>query len=158
MKSIITLIAAALLVAGCSSSRDYAGLNNDRGTVEKTNDAIQAAFAHGDVATIMTYLHPDVVIKAFTSDSYISGTDEVQAYLTRSFKIFNLEIVDNHVESTTIENGTAVEKTLFTIKGTPKNGGDPFMFKVQSMNVYVKYKNSPTGWASVRQVVLPADK
>jgi hypothetical protein len=64
--------------------------------------------------------------------------------------------VDNQVESLFINGNTVVEQTLFAIKGTPKGGGDPFVFRGRAMVVYIRYKKSPTGWASIREMIQPA--
>ena len=69
---------------------------------------------------------------------------------------FNLEWKENRVESILIQGDTAVEQTVFAIKGTPKNGGEPFLFKGRAQVVYVRYKRSPTGWASIREIIQPA--
>jgi hypothetical protein len=55
-----------------------------------------------------------------------------------------------------IQGNTAVEQTVFTIQGTPKKGGAPFLFKGRAQVVYVRYKMSPTGWASIREIIQPA--
>jgi hypothetical protein len=68
----------------------------------------------------------------------------------------NLEFVENQVESLLIEGNTAVEQTLFAIKGTPKAGEESFLFKGRTMVVYIRYEKSPTGWASIREMIQPA--
>jgi hypothetical protein len=55
---------------------------------------------------------------------------------------FNLEWKENRGESILIHSDTAVEQTVFAIQGTPQNGG--------------RYEKSPTGWASIRELVQPA--
>jgi hypothetical protein len=80
----------------------------------------------------------------------------VAADLRGTLQQFKLEFVENQVESLLIEENAAVEQTLFTIKGTPKAGGQPFLFKGRAMVVYVRYKESPTGWASIREMIQPA--
>ena len=59
-----------------------------------------------------------------------------------TFQQFNLEWKENRVESILIRGDTAVEQTVFAIQGTPQNGG--------------RYEKSPTGWASIRELVQPA--
>jgi ketosteroid isomerase-like protein len=67
-----------------------------------------------------------------------------------------LEFKESRVESVFFQGNTAVEESAFTIQGTPKSGGTPFEFKGRSMVVYVRYKKSPTGWASIREIIQPA--
>ena len=78
------------------------------------------------------------------------------ADLRGTIQQFNLEFAERQVESLLIEGNTAVEQTLFAIKGTPKGGGEPFLFKGRAMVVYMRYEKSPTGWASIREMIQPA--
>lgn len=103
----------------------------------------------------MKYHHPDVN-KALSFHKVLIGRDAVAADLRDTMQKFHLEFVENNIESLLIEGNTAVEQALFTIKGTPLAGGEPFLFKGRTMVVYVRYKGSPTGWASIRELIQPA--
>jgi ketosteroid isomerase-like protein len=151
----VLLLASVVIATACFASDTYAGSNNDRDSLEKTSEAIRAAFARGDIETIMSYHHPDV-IKAISYDKYLVGLDAVKADLLGALRLFNLEFVEHRVENTFFQGDTAVEQSVFTIKGTPKNGGGAFVFKGRALVVYVRYKGSPTGWASIREVIQPA--
>jgi len=129
--------------------------DKDRSATEKTGEAIRAAFAKGDVTTAMEYHHPDAA-KSLAFHKYLKGRDVVAADLRATPQQFTLEFVENQVESLMIEGDTAVEQTLFAIKGTPKGGGTPFMLRGRAMVVYMRYKKSPTGWASIREMIQPA--
>lgn len=133
----------------------YAASDADRTALENTSLAIRAAFAKGDVTGAMKYHHPEVK-KALAYHTVLIGRDAVAANLRETFQKFRLEFVENEVESLLIENDTAVEQTLFTIKGTPLGGGEPFLSRGRTMVVYVRYKDSPTGWASIREMIQPA--
>jgi ketosteroid isomerase-like protein len=133
----------------------YVGTDQDRASLQKTGEAIRAAFARGDIEAIMAYHHPDV-IKALSYDKYLVGRDAVKADLLGTLQAFNLSFEQSRVENTFFQGNTAVEQSVFTIKGTPKNGGTPFLFKGRSLVVYVRYKKSPTGWASIRELIQPA--
>jgi ketosteroid isomerase-like protein len=150
-----TAILVAVIAAGCFASKTYLGSKNDRASLEKTSEAIRAAFARGDVATILAYHHPDVV-KALNYRKVTNGRDALEADLAGTLQQFNLEWKENRVESVLFQGDTAVELTAFTIKGTPKNEGEPFLFRGRAMVVYVRYKKSPTGWASIRELIQPA--
>jgi hypothetical protein len=91
-------------------------------------------------------LFPD---KALAFHKQLKGRDAVAADLRGTLQQFNLEFVENQVESLLIEGNTAVEQTLFAIKGTPKAGGESFV-------VYIRYEKSPTGWDSIREMIQPA--
>jgi ketosteroid isomerase-like protein len=141
---LIASIAIVVMAEGCSASNKYHGSDADRNSLEKTSEAIRAAFARGDVATIMAYHHPDVV-KSLSYGNYLIGRDAVQRDVAATLQRFNLEWKENHVRSILIQGDTAVELTDFTIQG-----------KGRAMVVYVRYKNSPTGWASIREIIQPA--
>ncbi|MGA7313605.1 MAG: nuclear transport factor 2 family protein [Silvibacterium sp.] len=151
----LSTAAVVLLAFAVYTVSAWAASSGDREALEQTGTAIRAAFTAGDVATAMKYHHPDVN-KALSYNKVLVGRDAVAADLRRTLLQYRLEFVENRVESLLVENDTAVEQTLFTIKGTPIAGGEPFFFKGRTMVVYVRYKESPTGWASIREIIQPA--
>ena len=157
MKILRSLAVVALVAAGCSASDifiGFIGLDQARDSLQKTGVAILAAFARGDLAAIMQYHHPDV-IKALASNKYLVGHDAVKADAAETLERFHLEWVENRQQTMFVQGDSAVELTAFAIKSTPKNGGQFFLFKCRAMVVYVRYNESPTGWASIREVIQP---
>jgi ketosteroid isomerase-like protein len=151
-----TLIAAASIIAvGYAASTMSVSTSTDRESLQRTDDGILAAFARGDVDGIMAFHHPDVA-KALAFNKYLIGRDAVRADLSETFRLFSLEFVEHKVESLTFLGDAAVEQTAFAIKGTPKSGGTPFFFKGRAMVVYVRYEKSPSGWASIREIIQSA--
>jgi ketosteroid isomerase-like protein len=148
MKKLILLAIAITTLSVCNGQTDKLQL-------QKTSEDIRLAFSKGDVDEIMRYHHPDVE-KALAYDKYLKGGDAVRADLVGVLSSFKLEFVKNDVESLLILGETAIEQTQFTIKGTPKNGGESFLFSGRAQVVYVRYKKSPSGWASIREVIQPA--
>lgn len=134
---------------------DYAGSAKDRQALQRTGDAIRSAFARGDVDEIMKYHHPDV-IKALSSTRYLVGSDAVRKDLLRTLSAFLLHFDENRTENILFQGDTAVEESFFAIRGTPKAAGQPFLIKGRAMVVYVRYSKSPTGWASIREIIQPA--
>lgn len=132
----------------------FSGSNAERDSLKNTSLAIRAAFARGDVNGILMYHHPNVT-KALDYRTYQIGIENLRPGLKGTLENFNLEFAENNTESLYINGDTAVEQTLFTIKGTPKVKGEPFIFKGRSMIVYVRYKGSPTGWATIREMIQP---
>ena len=132
----------------------FLGSKADRDSLKNTSLAIRAAFARGDVNGILLYHHPNVT-KAPDYRTYQIGIENLRPGLKGTLENFTLEFVENNTESLYINGDTAVEQTLFTIKGTPKVKGDPFIFKGRSMIVYIRYKGSPTGWATIREMIQP---
>ena len=155
MKLLKVCLVLVFIVVTALAGTISAASDTDRIALQKTSEAIRAAFANGDVATAMKYHHPDVT-KALRFHKVLIGRDAVAGDLHSTLQHFHLEFVENNVESLFIQDKTAVETTPFTIKGTPIAGGDPFLFKGRAMVVYVRYKESPTGWASIREIIQPA--
>jgi ketosteroid isomerase-like protein len=149
------LIALSACTTSCFASDQFAGSKQDQESLRKTGEAIRAAFARGDLDAAMAYHHPDV-IKALAPDKYLVGREAVRADLANTFSKFRLEFVEDHVESIFFEGRTAVEESLFTIQGKPLADGTPFLIKGRSMVVYVRDRRSPTGWASIREIIQPA--
>ena len=149
------LIRAAFLafvigLAGCAVSPAV----DDHAALEKTSTDIRAAFARGDVDGVMAYHHPDVT-KALSSSKYLEGREAVAADLRGTLNVFQLQFVENHNESLLIHGNTAVEISTFAIRLTPRSGGTALLFKGRAMIVYVRYGASPTGWASIREIIQP---
>ena len=116
---------------------------------------IRKAFSEGDLEKIRALHHPDVT-KALGYNDLKIGRDEVMKGLTETLKNFSVEFVQNDVESILIRDSLAIEQTKFLIKGTPKQGGEPFVFRGRTMVTYVRYDKSPTGWATIREIIQPA--
>ncbi len=102
----------------------------------------------------MRYDHPSV-IKALRPVEYQTGRDAVRSGLTKTLEDFSLHFDEIHVDSLFFHGDTAVEVSTFAIRGTPKAGGEPFLVKGRSMVVYLRHKKSPTGWASIREIIQP---
>ena len=155
MKTLRSLAALCLLLVADCGVLAPAESNPDRESLQKTSEAIRAAFAQGDVDRIMAYHHPDV-IKALSFRKYLAGRNAVAEDLRETLQKFKLEFEENRVESLLIQGDTAIEQTVFAIKSTPKSGGESYLFRGRTQVVYVRYKKSPTGWASIREIIQPA--
>ena len=118
-------------------------------------EVIRKAFSEGDTEKIKSLHHPDV-IKALGFNDIKTGREEVISGLEGTLENYNLEFVKNEVESILINGDIALEQTRFSIKGTPKKDGDSFIFNGRTMVTYVKYGKSPTGWATIREIIQPA--
>ena len=103
----------------------------------------------------MSYHHPDVT-KALAYDKYLVGRSALEADLRSTFENYTLEFLQNDVELLSIHGDIATEQILFSVKGTPKRGGAPFLFKGRTMLILVRYDKSPTGWVTLREIVQPA--
>jgi len=133
----------------------YSGSQADRDSLAKTSILIRAAFSKGNVDGIMAFHHPHV-IKALGYKNYQVGEAAVKLGITATLEIYRLEFIENIVESLIVNGNTAIEQTLFTIKGTPKSRGKPFIFKGRTIIVYIRYIKSPTGWATIREQIQQA--
>jgi ketosteroid isomerase-like protein len=155
-KLLLVWVAFALSAAGCFASEPGEGTQADRDALARTSIAIRNAFADGDVDTIMAYHHPDV-IKALGFNNYVVGRDAVRAGLAGTLKSSRVEFTNYTLESLLFNGDTAVEIATVTIKGTSKADGTSSQMTARSMVVYVRYKESPSGWASIREVIQPGN-
>ena len=61
------------------------------------------------------------------------------------------------MDSLVFSTDTAVMIAPFTVVGTPiQDGLEPFTFSGRTMIVYVQDKTSPTGWLTLREMIMPA--
>lgn len=82
---------AILLILSTHSKLGYViELDKDQAAIEKTSLAVRAAFARGDVDTIMLYHLPEVN-KALAWNKYLVGRDAVAADLRATFENYHLE-------------------------------------------------------------------
>ncbi|NII27987.1 DUF4440 domain-containing protein [Pseudoflavitalea sp. X16] len=151
MKMISYLMIIAFLAGGCAAHK----VDDDKKSLEKTTAAIRDAFGRGDVPAIVALHHPDV-IKYFGGDNVVKGRVALEKGLTDMFRTSTMEFIENRVESTLFNGETAIETSIFAINIIPKNGGKPTVGRGRSMVVYVRYKDSPTGWVSIREMAQAA--
>lgn len=116
---------------------------------------IRNAFAKGDIDQIKSLHHPDVK-KALGYTDLKNGREEVIEGIKGTLENFSLEFTENIVESLLIQQDLVIEQSRFSIKGSPKDGGEGFIFKGRTMVTYVRYEESPTGWATIREIIQPA--
>ncbi len=133
----------------------HAQNENAEAEILRNGETIRQAFSEGDIEKIKSLHHPEV-IKALGYNDLKFGRDEVISALEETLKNFHLEFIENDVESIFMQEDLAIEQTRFSIKGTPKNGGEPFVFSGRTMVTYVRYDKSPTGWATIREIIQPA--
>ena len=130
-------------------------MSADEAALDKTDAAVRAAFAAGDLDAIRRYHHPDVV-KALSPGPLLMGRDAVVNAIGSNLKDARLEFIESQIESSLVMNESAVRIFHFTIRATPKSGGPSSSFTGRSMIVYERRKESPTGWATIRELVQPA--
>lgn len=116
---------------------------------------IRMAFAASDLDRIRSLHHPEVT-KALGYGDLKTGRAEVMAGLAETLRAYQLSFSENIVESILIRGNTAIEQSRFSIRGTPRGEGEPFVFRGRTMVTYVRYANSPTGWAAIREIIQPA--
>lgn len=154
MKLKLLLLPVIFLTADLNAQTSN-GTEEEMKSLNKEIAALGEAFAKGDAAMVARLHHPDVV-KYFGGNNVVKGRDAVQKGAEEWFKNSTVEFVENIVESTVFNGETAIQTCIFSIKTTPKNGGEPVISRGRSMVVYVKDKNSPTGWLSLREMAQSA--
>ena len=148
---LIVLLAFALMMLATSVAQSSQA---DEAALDKTDAAVRAAFAAGDLDAIRRYHHPDVV-KALSPGALLVGRDAVVKEIAGSLKSAHLEFVESKIESSLVMGDAAVRIFHFTIRATPITCGPPSTFTGRSMVVYARSKESPTGWATIRELVQP---
>jgi len=133
----------------------YAQNEDQKNEILKNGETIREAFTNGDIEKIKSLHHPDV-IKALGYTDVKVGREAVMDGLEETLRNFTLEFVKNDVENILFQDNIAVEQTRFSIKGTPKNGGEPFLFSGRTMVTYIRFDKSPTGWATIREIIQPS--
>ena len=92
-------------------------------------------------------------MKALSYANVVKGREQVMKGLQQTLDSNKLEFIKNEVENIFIQDNIAIEQTLFAINGTPKNGGDSWTFKGRTMVTYIRYDKSPSGWATIREII-----
>ena len=146
---------ALILFAVSCVGQEPGNTTGDRASLERTTQAIRDAFARGDVAAVVALHHPDVV-KYFGGANVVSGRAALETGLIQMFRNSKMEFLENRVESTMFNGETAIETSIFTIKVSGKDGDKSTLSRGRAMVVYVRYKGSPTGWASIREMAQAA--
>jgi ketosteroid isomerase-like protein len=153
---LINIFLLTLTLALFVSAKSYSQNEKIKSEILRTGELVRTAFSKGNIETIKSFHHPEV-IKALGYKNLLIGRDAVIESLRGTLEGFTLVFVENKVESILIQGDIAIEQTLFSIKGTPKKNGEPFVFSGRTMVTYVKYKKSPTGWATIREIIQQAE-
>jgi ketosteroid isomerase-like protein len=132
-----------------------AGTDHSEASLKHATQVIRDAFARGDVDKIVALHHPGI-IKYFGGSNVITGRDELRKSLVEMFAAQQMTFVGNKVESTVFEGDLAIESSIFTIRFTPKNGGPPSIARGRALVTYVRSKESPTGWLTLREMTQAA--
>lgn len=122
-----------------------------------TNIAIREGFSAGNIDQILQYHHPDVE-KIFAWNDHQTGHNGIRNALSGLFNNYTLSFSGeaNDMRSLHIQGDQATMMADFSLIGTPKTDAfEPFTFKGVTMIVYQKDPNSPTGWVSFREMVVP---
>ena len=151
----IPLFAFALMMTLSTASLAQ-NSQTDEAALDKTDAAVRAAFAAGDLEAIRSYHHPNVV-KGLSPGALVVGRDAVVNGIAGNLKSAPIEFIESEIESALVRGDAAVRIFHFTIRATPVAGGPPSSFTGRSMVVYARSKQSPTGWVTIRELVQPAN-
>lgn len=121
--------------------------------VEKTTQAIRAAYEAGDVEGAMKYHHPEAQ-KTIHYSIYQDSRDKVEQGLDQVARANELEFIfEGKPERYIVSKDMVVMQSKFTIELDPKNGGQKHVADRRILAVYVKSKMSPTGWARIHEII-----
>ncbi len=126
--------------------------------ITATGAAVREAFKNGDVETIKLYHHPQVV-KALGYNNLKMGREAVLDGLRETMANFDLEFLDEKKEELFLNQGDLVIKQmLFGLRLIPKNGDEPFVFRGRTLVILQRYDKSPTGWATIHEMIQPYEE
>jgi len=145
----LTLI-ILLLIVNCNAQS-----NNEKAQIIVHGESIREAFTAGNIEGIKKLHHPDV-IKALGYNNIKVSREEVIEDIRNTLQNYKLEFIENEVEHILIQGDIAIEQSIFSIKGIPLTQGEPFVFSGRTMVTYIKYDQSPTGWATIREIIQVA--
>jgi ketosteroid isomerase-like protein len=152
----ILFILVCFLGMSACSDRSGSGSPEDRESFDKTKALILEGFTKGDVKAVLALHHPDVV-KYFGGKNVVKGREGLRKQLTDMFSYGKTEFIENNIESTVFNEDAVIETSIFAMRLIPKNGDSTQIFRGRSMVVYVRYRDSPTGWASLREMTQEAN-
>ncbi len=123
--------------------------------ITATGLAVREAFKKGDVETIKLYHHPDVV-KALGYNNLKVGREAVLDGLRETMANFDLEFLNEKQEELfLLKKDLVIKQMLFGLRLIPKNGDDPFVFRGRTLIILQRYDESPTGWATIHEIIQP---
>ncbi len=149
---VVFLLFSGLFLSACLTDIEEEVI---RQQILDNGQMIRDAFSTGDLEKIESLHHPEV-IKALAYQDVKEGREAVMQGLEETLSAYSLEFIENEVENMLIQKDLVIEQTKFSIKGTPKEGGESFIFSGRTMVTYVRYADSPTGWATIREIIQPA--
>jgi ketosteroid isomerase-like protein len=154
MKTFFQLLIIVLFSTN-THSQDITDTTVLKQSLEKATAVIRSAFEKGDAA-LVAQLHSPNVIKYFGGNNVIIGREAIEKGAREWFQNTKVEFIENTIENTEFFGRMAIQTVIFTIKTTPKNGGQPSQGRGRSMVIYIQDKNSPTGWLTVREIAQEA--
>ena len=154
MKTIFQLL-IVLFFSTSAYTQDITDSVALRQSLDKATAAIRKAFENGDAA-LVGQLHGPNVVKYFGGNNVIIGRAAVEKGAREWFQNSKVEFIENTVENTEFIGKIAIQTVIFSIKATPKNGGNPSIGRGRSMVIYSQDKSSPTGWLTIREIAQEA--
>lgn len=148
---------AALIVVSLWTGLAIASPIDDRQAIVDTNTKIREGFAKQDIEQIISMHHVDV-IKVFAWDNTQNGHQQMRQGLADLFDthVLSFDGTAEEMVDLQIVNDTAIMIADFSIQGRPRTEGQsPFTFSGRTMIVYVREDESPTGWVTFREMLVP---
>jgi len=157
LKTCAALWFMALTVLGLSSSLNPCKADvmtqTDQAAIEETRQRVFTAYNAGDLETMMAYFHPDVV-QIPRYDLILEGKEAVRANYAGALSQFVIHISDT-LENLYIDGDIAGTHGRYTVTLTPKGGGSEVSRSGRYMVIMKRWKESPTGWSTFRELVQP---
>ncbi|MEM8927335.1 MAG: hypothetical protein AAGC45_03970 [Bacteroidota bacterium] len=144
-----------ILVSGHCMAQKIESTEDVEKQINITGLAVREAFKKKDLETIKLYHHPEVV-KALGYNDLKAGRKVVLDGLRETMANFDLEFIGKGKEELFLHKGDLVIKQiLFALRLVPKNGDEPFVFKGRTLVILQRYDESPSGWATIYEMIQP---
>jgi len=153
----LLLLTSLALASGSrlEAKGDLSAETADEAALRRTREGIGAAFRRGDVAGVLAYHHPEIR-KALGYDHVVVGHDALAAELTASFANATVEFPEDISEDLLIHGDTAFYQARFAARVTPKAGGEAAVYRGRTQMLLIRYPDSPSGWAMLREMIQSA--
>ena len=155
MGSFLNLPICLALAAVCQAQAPTGGAD-DRESLERTTRAIRDGFGRGDVSAVVALHHPDV-IKYFGGANVVKGRAALEKGLSAMFKDFEGRIHRQSRREHAVPGRNRCGDEHLPDEGDIEGQREIDDLRRCAMVVYVRYKGSPTGWASIREMASGAD-
>ena len=148
LRTALAVASILLPLAGCTSLQGASSHAADEAAIAAFNDRYLGAINAGDIATLSSLTTEGHIMIASGRPPTVGkkANDEANA---RAFQMFNIDETWTPLE-TVISGDLAFQRGTFTVKATPKAGGNPSNVAGNFLRIYRKQADG--SWRMVRDM------